>query len=190
MNKLEVLEAIAKSPNGFEYIKPKDSKKIIEQGLIEAHPTMVDELGNNACRLTDAGKEYMHSLNGTSGEIPATKKEKPVSQTFVIMTKPIPVIKRSAGAGRPSKYPFDALEVGQMFFVPCTEKQPDPSKSLGSVVTSANRRYATESGETKLNRKGESVPKLVYGRKFVVRPDSISDENGDLVHGAGVYREK
>lgn len=183
MNKLEVLEAIGKAPTGFEYIKPKFYAKIVEQGLVEVNTLMVDENGAHACRLTPKGQEYMNSLNETPGATAVT--EKATKMSFVIETAPIPAVKRSGGAGRPSKYPFDALEVGQMFFVPASEKQPDPAKSLGSVVTSANRRFATETGETKQNRKGETVAKLVYGRKFVVRPYTR-----DGVAGAGVWREK
>lgn len=183
MNKLEVLEAVSKAPAGFEYIKPKFYAKIVEQGLLEVNATMVDENGAHACRLTTKGQEYMISINGSTGTPATTEKESKMS--FVIETAPIPTIKRAGGAGRPSKYPFEQLEVGQMFFVPASEKQPDPAKSLGSVVTSANRRFATETGEMKTNRKGESVPKLVYGRKFVVRPYTR-----DGVAGAGVWREK
>lgn len=184
-SKLEVLEAIQKSPTGFDYFKPKDYNKMVEQGILEANLAMVDENGAHACRLTPAGIEYMNSLNGTPGASADNKKEKAMSNPFIIQNVPIPATKRKGGAGRPSKYPFDSLEVGQMFFVPASVDQPDPAKSLGSVVTSANRRYATETAETKKNRKGEDIPKLAYTRRFVVRP--FTHEG---VEGAGVWREK
>lgn len=185
VSKLEVLEAIQKSPNGFEYFKPKEYSKMVEQGILEANLAMEDERGAHACRLTPAGIEYMNTINGTTGASATTAKEKVMSQSFAILDVPIPTTKRKGGAGRPSKYPFDGLEVGKSFFVPCSVDQPDPAKSLGSVVTSANRRYATETAETKKNRKGEDVPKLAYTRRFVVRPYTHEG-----VEGALVCREK
>jgi hypothetical protein len=86
-------------------------------------------------------------------------------------------------------YPFDSLEVGQSFFVPVSEKHPDPVKTLGSTVSSANMRYAEETGEHKtVNRakRGEdrkalldasgnkimeqvSIPVYKHTRKFSIR---------------------
>jgi hypothetical protein len=183
--KLEILEGIQNDRQGFAYFKPKDYKKLLSDGLIEVNEVMVTELGEHACRLTEKGIEYMKSINGTSGTSAATAKEKAMTQSFAILDVPIPTTRRKGGAGRPSKYPFDGLEVGKSFFVPCSVDQPDPAKSLGSVVTSANRRYATETSETKTNRKGEQVPKLAYTRRFVVRPYTHEG-----VEGALVCREK
>ncbi len=69
------------------------------------------------------------------------------------------------------KYPFEQLEIGQSFFVPVSEDKPNPAKSLASTVTSANDRHAYEiEGETMVNRKGETVPKKGFNKRFIVRP--------------------
>ena len=190
-SRLEALEALEKSPSGFDYLKPKESAKLVEQGLVEVNEAMQDENGAFACRLTPKGEEYMNSLNNSGGATTESEGTKTMTSKFVILNVLMPASKRKGGAGRPSKYPFESLEVGQMFFVPESADQPEPVKSLGSVVTSANRRYAEVlNGETKKNRKGEDVPKLSSTRRFVIRPFSVTDENGNIVHGAGVWRDK
>lgn len=40
------------------------------------------------------------------------------------------------------KYEFENLELGGYIFVPASEKLKDPKKSLGSTVSSANKRFA------------------------------------------------
>jgi hypothetical protein len=185
-SKLEALELLEKAPSGFDYLKPGEYKNLEKQGLVEVNLGMADESGAHACRLTDAGKEYMKSLNGTEGATASTERKHAMAQSFTILSAPLPQTKRKGGAGRPSKYPFDALEVGQFFFVPASADQPEPAKTLGSVVTSANRRNAiVVPGEFKKNRKGEDIPKLAYTKKFVIRPYTHEG-----VAGAGVWREQ
>lgn len=187
-SKFEKLETLSKEE--FIYMKPSEYKPLVKEAVAEVNLGMEQD-GNHAVRITQKGKDFLSSFN-EPGEIPLSEKVATVTNktTFVIKSVPMPTTKRKGGAGRPSKYPFDNLEVGQMFFVPATEDQQDPAKSLGSVVTSANRRYATETGEMKKNRKDEEVPVLEYTRRFVVRPFTETDEHGDNVHGAGVWREK
>lgn len=186
-SQLENLELLANAE--FLYLPASETKPLVKKGHVELNPEMKQgEL--TATRITEAGRAFLNSLNETPGNVAAPVKAPTMSKpVFTIETAPMPAVKRSGGAGRPSKYPFDALQVGQMFFVPCTEEQPEPAKSLGSVVTSANRRYAIETAETKTNRKGETVAKLEYQRKFTVRPFA-KEIDGEIVHGAGVWREK
>jgi|ERR1700743_1924957 len=63
----------------------------------------------------------------------------------------LPASRRGQGlrGGRANKYPFDKMEVGNTFFVPVSEEIPNPLKTLGSTVASANMRYAVETGQTK-----------------------------------------
>lgn len=63
----------------------------------------------------------------------------------------LPASRRGQGlrGGRTNKYPFDQMEIGDSFFVPVSEDMPEPLKTLGSTVSSANMRYAEETGETK-----------------------------------------
>jgi hypothetical protein len=111
------------------------------------------------------------------------------------------------------KYPFDALQPGQSFFVPATDDNPNPAKSLASTVSSATARYAVEvPGETETvtrhvyktdeggkRVKGEdgsyiktgqvetaTVPKMQNTRVFMVRPvDETAQGRGK---GARVWR--
>jgi len=110
------------------------------------------------------------------------------------------------------KYPFDALQPGQSFFVPATEENPNPAKSLASTVSSATARYAVQVGNeteeitrTKYKtdeagkrikgadgayiKDGEevvTVPKMQNTRVFMVRPvDETAQGRGK---GARVWR--
>ena len=82
------------------------------------------------------------------------------------------------------------MEVGHTFFVSADAKHPDPVKSLGSTISSANMRYAVETGETKTvertvrgpgnkavknedgtnKRETKTVPVYKQTRKFTIRP--------------------
>jgi hypothetical protein len=44
------------------------------------------------------------------------------------------------GTGRASLYPFEAMSVGQSFFVPITAERPNPARSLQSTVSTINRK--------------------------------------------------
>lgn len=66
----------------------------------------------------------------------------------------LPSPKRGGGGGRTREAqptPLDNLEVGQAYDFPVTAEMPNPSKELAPVVSSANRKYARDTGlvETK-----------------------------------------
>ena len=165
---------------------------LVEAGLVEINPGMIDENGNVATRATQKGIESLDSAatvadNATSetktatAEIGTTQKAKTMFK--IENSVPVPTI---SGRGRGGNvYPFDQLEVGQSFFVVNDESKPNAAKSLASTVSSATARYAVPSadGATKTNKAGETVPVMVETRKFVVR--SV-EENG--VKGARVWR--
>lgn len=186
---LETLASISEAMKAepfYLFLSESASKPLVKKGFAEVNKEIENEDCQFATRLTNSGIAFLNeNLKPEAASIP----EKVSKMTFEIKSAPLPVTTRKAGAGRPSKYPFEALEVGQYFFVPATEKQPDPAKSLGSVVTSANRRFAEETGETKKNRKGEDVPVLAYTRKFVVRVFNETID-GEIVPGAGIWRTK
>ena len=191
----KVVEATLDEGQGFVYLKPGATVKFLcEAGLAESNPEMTD--GDKiAVRATNAGVDKHRE--GDTVE-PATETAAPsapnegnntMSQFNIDTGVPIPAIKRSGAAT--SIYPFDALEVGQSFFVPATDEMPNPGKSLASTVSSASKRYATENGTRTINRKNKDtgemepveVPAYTYERKFMVR---TVEENG--VKGARVWR--
>ena len=165
---------------------------LVEAGLVEINPAMVNEAGEIATRATQKGIESLDSAaivvdNATTeanSETAATGKNEKVRSMFKIENEvPVPAI---SGRGRGGNvYPFEVLAVGQSFFVPNSESKPNAAKSLASTVSSATARYAVpaEDGSTKTNKKGEVVPVMVETRKFVVR--SVEE---DGVKGARVWR--
>ena len=165
---------------------------LVEAGLVEINPAMVNEAGEIATRATQAGIESLDSgaivvgnaTTEANSAIAETGKTEKVKSMFKIEDSiPVPTI---SGRGRGvNVYPFDRLAVGQSFFVPNSEDKPNAAKSLASTVSSATARYAVpaEDGSTKTNKKGEVVPVMVKTRKFVVRR---AEEDG--VKGARVWR--
>lgn len=62
-----------------------------------------------------------------------------------------PKIKRGGGfgAGAPTKYPFETMDVGGFFFVANTDvSKGDAMKTLSSAVGSANERFKEDTGQT------------------------------------------
>lgn len=93
-------------------------------------------------------------------------------------------------SGLSESYPFSSLPNGGSFFVEQTADRPDVVKSMGSTVTSANRRYSKPvEGMTRTNRKGREVPVLSYERFFVVRPGTKTQPDGSTVKGARIFRK-
>ena len=184
----EIVEAGA---NGI-YTAPAVHMPLVEAGLVEINPAMVNEAGEIATRATQKGIESLDSgaivvgnaTTEANSETAETGKTEKVKTMFKIENDvPVPVI---SGRGRGCNvYPFNQLEVGQSFFVANSESKPNAAKSLASTVSSATARYAvpSEDGATKTNKKGEVVPVLVKTRKFVVRR---AEEDG--VKGARVWR--
>ena len=184
-------EIVAAGANGI-YTAPAVHMPLVEAGLVEINPAMVNEAGEIATRATQAGIESLDSgaivvdnaTTEANSETAATGKTEKVKSMFKIENEvPVPAI---SGRGRGGNvYPFDQLAVGQSFFVPNSESKPNAAKSLASTVSSAPARYAvaSEDGATKTNKKGEVVPVMVKTRKFVVR--SVEE---DGVKGARVWR--
>ncbi len=164
--------------------------------LIEVN-TAADQIvdGKAPVRLSEAG--HKHVSNGVTQSVSV-----PVASPFAIMSGVVlPESKRGGrgGGGAPKKYPFDQLEVGQTFFVPVTDAVSDPVKKLGSTVSSANMRYAVETGETKQVertvrgpgnkavkdgngnnvRETKTVPVYKQTRKFSIRPVVAGEKYGE-----------
>ncbi len=163
---------------------PSIHTPLVEKGLVEINPAMVDAAGFIATRATQAG------IEAVNGPAPIA------SSCFQIENNvPIPAV---VGRGRADAtvYPFDSLQVGQSFFVPNTEKKPDAAKSMASTVSSAVARYAIPdpSGATKtvpvkqyqvepngkialdangkrivLSETTKQVPVMIRKREFVLR---------------------
>lgn len=195
-----LLEAIFSATNagGYEFASGKDQKALLDAGLVEANAAITNDQGATATRTTDSGNAFVNELYANqSNQSEGTDVEQITAKPSGVAQRPsfsivgdvaIPNVTRTRTAN--SLYPFDDLEIGQSFFVPASEDKPNPAKSLASTVTSANDRYAHEvEGETEINRKGETVPKKAFDRRFIVRAVEDGAPWGFAgVAGAGVWR--
>lgn len=190
---IALAEIVAAGANGL-FTPAAVHGPLVEAGLVEINPAMVNEAGEIATRATQAGIEALgngetignNATSEATSETAETGKTEKVKTMFEIKDSiPVPAIS-GRGRGRGGDvYPFKVLAVGQSFFVPNSESKPNAAKSLASTVCSATARYAVpaEDGSTKTNKKGEVVPVMVETRKFVVRR---VEEDG--VKGARVWR--
>jgi hypothetical protein len=158
--------------------------------LIEVNLAMTDPVDATKvrCRITSAGASFLTNHVNPLNDV--QDKEKLVVSNFGIIDGAVlPVSKRGGGGGgAPIKYPFDQLQVGQSFFVPATAKLPNPLKTLGSTISSANIRYADKIGEKEVTRakrgkknklvldangqkimETKTVPEYKFNRKFSIR---------------------
>lgn len=187
-NVLELVSTIveATKTNGMYHVndeKLKELSAVISEGKLEFDPNVKNDAGDVAIRAT---KSYLDELTGVTAA--------PVKQTFEFeildgIVPPAPV----RAAMKEEIYPFSKLEIGQSFFLPASEKTPDPAKSFASTVSSATRRYSEQSAtETKKNRAGADVPVLVPTRRFTIRPVKAGQKwpNGHVekADGARIFR--
>ncbi len=184
-------ELLVKISNGsVTRVSEKEGLPLVEKGLIEVNPH--DIVDNKALvRLTEEGINIVNTLSNKSDEI--------VSPYAIMSGVPLPASKRgNRGTGAPKQYPFDDLPVGGSFFVPVSEKHPNPLKSMQSTVSSANHKYSEETGETKYvervkrgpgnraltNAEGGKIYEQVNVkirkplRKFVIRPVKAGETHG------------
>ena len=200
----QIVAATLDAAKGFIYTAPAVHTPLVEAGLVEVNPTIVNEAGELATRATEKGVQQVNTSVQTETAAVSAVASK---NGFVLESNiPVPAI---SGRGRTSTtYPFDAMEVGHSFFVANGGDKENAAKSLASTVSSATARYAVGTGEFKTvkvkdyktDEKGEKVKGadgkfIVVGeheeqrevmketRKFIVR--SV-EENG--IKGARVWR--
>lgn len=169
----------ATQTGSFVYTSPKAHAKALADGLVEINADITNDAGEFATRATEKGIESMNAPQSQAA--PAAAKPSFAIESGVPLA---PIV----GRGRSGEtYPFELLQVGQSFFVPNTEENKNVAKSLASTVSSATRRYAEEiPGETRVNKKGKTVPATKETRKFVVRAvDETAQGRGT---GARVWR--
>ena len=176
--------------------------------LIEINPSITDPNDGTkvACRVTADAAAYLAG----AGTAPTAQAD-PASQYAIITNAVLPEAKRrgnTSGSGAPTKYPFDQLQVGGMFFSANSEhKKGDAVKALGSTVSAHNNKYSEpvmENGAVKtktvtravrdkkthkaiLNADGSkqtetvNLPVKNYTRKFTIRPVEAGKSYGAWV---------
>lgn len=155
----------------FSFQSPTDVKALLAETLVEQNPDINDGAGKLATRATDAGVARFNEENGSTASTGtvATTPSAPKATAFVTGSGFDVAVARTARPLRGQRYDFDSLDVGGYIYVPATEAKPDPAKSLASTVSAATGRFAEKvEGETRVNRKGETVPKTKNTRVFEV----------------------
>ena len=135
-----VAEATQQGRFAFEQLPTLTN--LLSAGLVECNMQQVDAAGAVATRATMTGVAFVYPAPPPAPVAPqAPAATHATAQGYQIGTGFVPPTKNIRRSAKRSKYPFDALEPGGYFFVAATEAKPDPAKSLGSTVTSANKRY-------------------------------------------------
>ena len=181
---LNTIVADTNGPQGYSLVNPDTVKELIEAGQIQVNSSIKSADGKIAARATDA--LLASQAAGLVAPAPAA-----VSTTYDLQSN-IPMVPSKRGGKKSEEYPFSKMEIGQSFVVPSTSEYPEPWNTFASTVSSATRRFSTVGTETKLNRKGESVPVLIPTRKFTLRHvvEGQKYDNGfvEPVTGARVFR--
>lgn len=171
---LRLLQGIASG--NVKYINAIDAGPLMAHNppLIETNPdpSTFNSDGSRLVRLTEAGTAM---IAPKSGSVAAP------SGGFEIITNAVlPAAKKrgkNGGAGAPTMYPWDKMEVGNTFFVPKSVETPDPFKKLSSAVSSANMKYSVETGETKTvtraKRDGRKTAVDANGQKIMETVDRL-----------------
>jgi hypothetical protein len=185
-----VIEA-TNGADGFLYTPASFHAPLVESGDVEVNSEIVNDKGEFATRAT---QKAMNQMTNTATQTATPAAAKP---TFAIAANiPMPEKKRNSSglrAGRAPVYPFDQLEIGHSFFVAdgVDEKGEVKSayKSLASTLNAANVRFSEEiAGQTRVNRKGATVPATKQLRKFVMF-DTVEDTTVEgSPKGARIFR--
>ncbi len=167
--------------------KPADVADLITAGLVEV---------NTAVAPNADGMIPARATAKLAAELGAKLAAAPVAKATFAIVDAVPFVPGVRGGVKEEVYPFSKLEVGQSFVVPVSEDKPTPEKvveKFGSTVSSATRRFAVETGETRTNKKGKVVPVLKATRKFTLRPITVGQTYPnstfvETVSGARVFR--
>jgi len=202
------------------YVDPSAQLTLSSAGYIEYSDDLPVEAGTGrtAARATLAGQAFLYPDTPVSEKVkegyvtsvpvavvepiaepkpeptPAQAALDEVAQKDFAIYKGDPDMHKKRVKPRKAVYPFEQLEIGQLFFVPATKERPDPAKSLASTVSTASKRFATIDGEREVkNKKGAArmVPNYVYQRKFsvaTIKKDSVCGDFTAPEDGAIVIR--
>jgi hypothetical protein len=152
---MEQITAATNSDIGYAVISKTEADVLAAEGKIEINLTAgPDAQGNVQVRAIS----------------PVVAEQTPEKMQFEIVSGlPIPASTRGGGGSREEIYPFSKLQVGESFFIPATAAKPNPAETFASTVTSAQRRFAEKTGNTKTNRVGKVVPEIKLTRRFSLR---------------------
>lgn len=153
--------------------------------LTEAEAAAAIAAGDATVNMDDVQDDtalVMLTPQGAAKVKPAGKSEFEIDDAV-----PMPV-KASRGGKRGSKYPFDALKVGQSFHVPKTKDNPDPVSALASSLTGARRRYSIPA----VDSEGRQIMQDVTVKTYKLDASGKREKDSDgkwIVTGSQVVRK-
>lgn len=147
-----IVAAMANADAPFHFATPAEVKNLLDNDMVEVNNEITD--GDKvAVRATEKGQaEAPAPANneGTNNTVTDTN----TNATATAAPAKFGIIANAGAvfaAGRTRKaatmYDFDAMNVGDIIFVPNSEDKPDAAKSLASTISSANKRFSTPTGE-------------------------------------------
>lgn len=168
---------------------------LVKEGLVEVNEEMINpnDAGQLATRATQKGVEKVMS-EVQNNEVVAAAPSKPVYAILKGIAIPAAAPKKRGGR-KESKYQFEAMEIGDSFFVPVSAEVPDPMKTMASTVVNANGRYAVpvfnEDGSPKMRtvkNKKAGTEREEQATKLT-RVFKVAEYELEGVKGALVYRD-
>lgn len=203
-----IVAAMQNEAAPFHFATEKDVATLVKEGLVETNAEITD--GDKiAARATDAGIAVNSPAPAAGGatwptgevtgeatgeaQAPAEPvgDHKRTTGGFLTGVGFVPAEKKGVTRRGRNLYNFEDLEVGGFVFVPASAEVPNPAKKLVSVVSSATKRFAEETGETKVTAKGNTIPVLKTTRKFNIQPVTGGVAYGSFTapaDGAVIYR--
>lgn len=173
---VSLAEIVAAGETGM-WVPEAEAADLAAKGFLELAPKAdTDPPGKVYARATNSGKSFVAAQEPIV--VKAASVEESESEFVIESDIAIPLIHRRGGPTGSSKYPFDKLLPNQSFFI------PRESEKLASTVAAANARYAVPTGNTRVNRKGKTVPETKQERQFIIRSEV---RNG--VKGSRIFRK-
>lgn len=146
-----IVAAMAVEATPYAMLTEAEVAPLAKEGLVETNPDIRD--GDKlAVRATEKGIALHNEQPPVVAAAPTTAA--PVASAFAIIDGA--VLPAGRGGRNANVYPFDAMNVGQSFFVAATDAKPNPAKSLASTVSSASKRLTPKKFSVKSVESGKA----------------------------------
>lgn len=216
-----IIAAMANDDAPFHFVTEKDAAALVKEGLVETNKeiTYGDKIaaratdagiaaitppasdaaswptgGTPAADTPPTGDSANADDGGAQNDAAAAEVAAELKRTtggFLMGSGFVPAEKKGAPRRGRNLYNFEDLAVGGFVFIPATAEVPNPAKKMVSVVSSATKRFAEETAETKVTPKGNTIPVLKVTRKFNIQPVTGGVAYGSFTapaDGAVIYR--
>lgn len=140
-----IVTAMGNTDAPYHMATKAELSNLLDNGMVEVNDEITD--GDKvAVRATEKGTEAMtDNSTGAGNNAAAPTTPSTAAPSFALIDGAVLPEGRAPRAS--SVYPFETMNVGQSFFIPATEAKPNPSKSMASTVSSANKRFRKEGAD-------------------------------------------